>query len=392
MSSPSTAVVGVVVIEVEVGVEVVREDEDEEEDDDDDDGYEDDENNDNDDDDNKSDNEDEDKISKNNKYTRNTNRKIVGDEDNDNNNDNDADGVNTDDVGYESWTEGSWCLLIPTAAKKTTYVIDDEGDDDVKVNSNNSTGINKKNVVCAPSSNEDSVFSKSESDSSRCFSSVRVLRSSKKPRTYDERSIDNIHSLPSTLSLPLLLSSPSSSLPPSHHYHHRNYSQSNKNKNTARVYREKKKLSQKSTRRIVTNSLTRFQFTNRYHPIRSYYPPENQNNSADVDVDVDIDVEMDKEVGTDATGSVTEVVAKVVTETIKTRKEVSAAKAALVWNGMFERFVSYKKKQPKFEEVPKLYIVDSVLHSWIYRQRTAYKKGILKEHHLQLLNSINFEF
>jgi hypothetical protein len=82
---------------------------------------------------------------------------------NNNNNDNDNDNiVHENDFGYESWTEGNWCLLLPSTTTTTTTTTDTTSAADVD-----------KNNVNEPPSEEVSVIENNTTQRRLCSSSRR---------------------------------------------------------------------------------------------------------------------------------------------------------------------------------------------------------------------------
>jgi hypothetical protein len=59
------------------------------------------------------------------------------------------------------------------------------------------------------------------------------------------------------------------------------------------------------------------------------------------------------------------------------------------WMGMYEKLVAYKK-QYRSTKVPQHYMEDPQLGKWINKQRVRYKKSELTDKRMELLNSINF--
>jgi hypothetical protein len=59
------------------------------------------------------------------------------------------------------------------------------------------------------------------------------------------------------------------------------------------------------------------------------------------------------------------------------------------WMEMYSKLIEYKK-QNKTSKVPCLYTEDPSFGMWVHKQRSAYNKGNLSEKRLKLLNSINF--
>jgi hypothetical protein len=241
-----------------------------------------------------------------------------------------------DDDGYESWTEGNWCLLLPTISNTSTTV---KTSNEQQQHSSEISPTNIKR-------RKQPVHGKYRSQTS-----PRVNGTGEKKNAFDEDYSDNDDE-------------------------NEEPKKSRTGENTMRAYM--KRMDKR--------------WNEMFHRLISY---KNQHNSTSVPHNYAADIELGNWVSWQR--HVYNHNKKILSvDRIKRLESIGFVWDVLEkqWMAMYDRLMMYKKKH-KSTQVPYSYTEDNQLFPlgvWVYKQKYSYRDGKLLKKRMELLNSIDFDW